>query len=84
MTLDKLLHFSRLKFLHLYVEKTQFPYVKTLPSNWRMRLEDLWLCDKNLILTLRGAHSGWGVLKEVEASQLGKTRRGSVEELVFR
>lgn len=49
-----------------------------------MRLEDLWLYDKNLILTLRDTHSGWGVLKKVEASQLWKTRKGFVEELVFR
>lgn len=49
-----------------------------------MRFEDLWLQDKNLILALRGTHSGWGVLKEVEASELWKTRKGFVEDLVFR
>ena len=34
--------------------------------------------------SLRDTHSGWGVLKEVESSQLWKIRKGFVEELVFR
>ena len=49
-----------------------------------MRLEDLWLCNKNMITALRDIHSGWGLgLKEGEARQVGNLE-SLMEELAFR
>lgn len=53
--------FLGLNFFMYMGRKTQFPSLMNLPSNWRVRLEDLWLYNKNLILALRDTHSGWGV-----------------------
>lgn len=76
--------FFKPKFLHLQKGKTPFLSLYLLP-NQRMILEDLLLCNKNMIIALREIHSGWRWgLKEVEASQVWTIWKSFMEELAFR